>query len=87
MGDDVQTRYGDLQLKVTFDGTRIAAISAERLPSHSQRSQQISRNAEPRLRQEALQAQSAQIDTVSGASYTSDGYRQSLQSAIDRAGN
>jgi uncharacterized protein with FMN-binding domain len=45
----------------------------------------ISAGAEPQLRQEALQAQSAHIDTVSGATYTSEGYRQSLQAALDAA--
>jgi uncharacterized protein with FMN-binding domain len=85
MGDDVSTRYGDLQLRITLSGDRITEIEALKLPSDSRRSQQISENAAPKLRQEALDAQSAQIDTVSGATYTSDGYRESLQSAIDRS--
>ena len=49
------------------------------------RSQFISQQAGPLLQQEALQAQSAQIDIVSGATYTSESYAQSLQSALDRA--
>jgi uncharacterized protein with FMN-binding domain len=56
------------------------------LPSDRARSQGISSDAGPQLRSEALRAQSARINTVSGATYTSDGYAQSLQSALDRAG-
>ncbi|MBV9039559.1 MAG: FMN-binding protein [Acidimicrobiia bacterium] len=59
-------------------------VQALQLPSDYARSQQISDYAGPKLRQEALDAQSANIDTVSGATYTSDGYRQSLQSALDQ---
>ncbi len=51
----------------------------------SSRSVSISAQAAPILRQEALAAGSAKIDTVSGASYTSDAYIQSLQSALDAA--
>ena len=56
-----------------------------RNPFDRERSQYISQQAEPYLRQEALQAQSAQIDLVSGATYTSYSYAQSLQSALDKA--
>ena len=67
-------------------GGRITDVQALRLPFDRQRSNEISQFVEPILRSEALQAQSAQIDTVSGATYTSDAYDMSLQSAIDRAG-
>jgi uncharacterized protein with FMN-binding domain len=85
-GTDVFTRYGDVQVRITLSGTRIVDVQAIRLPSSHRRSVEISQGAEPRLRQEALQAQTAQIDVVSGASYTSIGYAQSLQGALDRAG-
>ena len=66
-------------------GTRITDVVALRLTDSSSRSVQISAQAAPILRQEALSAQSAHIDSVSGASYTSAGYIQSLQSALDVA--
>ncbi|WP_432196773.1 FMN-binding protein [Streptomyces sp. bgisy027] len=60
--------------------------TAVRSPDETARSRDINSTAVPKLNQETLQAQSADIDTVSGATYTSAGYRQSLQSALDRAG-
>jgi uncharacterized protein with FMN-binding domain len=57
------------------------------MPSGSGETNSISAQAAPLLRQEALAARSASIDTISGASYTSDGYRRSLQAALDRAKN
>jgi uncharacterized protein with FMN-binding domain len=85
-GSDVPTRYGDVQVRVTLDGSRIVDVQAIQLPSSHQRSVEISQAAAPRLRAEALQAQSANIDVVSGASYTSIGYARSLQGALDQAG-
>ncbi|MCW3047087.1 MAG: hypothetical protein JWO74_1371 [Solirubrobacterales bacterium] len=85
-GVDVPNQYGDVQVKVTVTGTKITAVTAVALPQSDGRSQMISQQAEPILRSQALAAQSAQIDGVSGASYTSDGYRQSLQSALDKLG-
>jgi uncharacterized protein with FMN-binding domain len=85
-GTDVPTRYGDVQVRVTLDGSRIVDVQAIQLPSSHQRSVEISQAAAPRLRAEALQAQSANIDVVSGASYTSIGYARSLQGALDQAG-
>ena len=84
-GDDVPNQFGDVQLQVTFSNGKIADIKALQLPYDRRRSAEISQYAEPLLRSEALQAQSAQIDLVSGATYTSDSYAQSLQSAIDKA--
>jgi uncharacterized protein with FMN-binding domain len=63
---------------------RITSITNVALPFDRSRSQEISSVAGPLLRSEALQAQSARIDVVSGATYTSNGYAQSLQSALDR---
>jgi uncharacterized protein with FMN-binding domain len=85
-GPVVDTRYGPVEVRVTLQGTRITDVQALVLPSDRSRSQRISDQAGPLLRSEALQAQSARIDVVSGASYTSEGYAQSLQGALDQAG-
>lgn len=85
-GDTVQTRYGPVQLKITLRAGKISAVSAVQLPDQNPRDQEIDNFAVPQLTQEALAAQSANIDTVSGATYTSQGYIQSLQSALDKAG-
>jgi uncharacterized protein with FMN-binding domain len=85
-GDTVSTRYGPVQLRITLTGGRITKITALQLPQDNPRDQEIAGFAVPQLTQEALAAQSAHIDSVSGATYTSDGYVRSLQSAIDKAG-
>jgi uncharacterized protein with FMN-binding domain len=85
-GPDVSTRYGDVQVRVTVQGGRLVDVQALTLPTDRERSARISDFAGPELHDEALQAQSANIDIVSGATYTSEGYAQSLQSALDRAG-
>jgi uncharacterized protein with FMN-binding domain len=85
-GDVVQTRYGPVQLRITLHAGRITAVTAVQAPEGSPRDQEITGFAVPQLTQEALAAQSAHIDTVSGATYTSEGYLQSLQSALDKAG-
>ncbi|SHM86114.1 FMN-binding protein [Actinacidiphila paucisporea] len=85
-GDTVQTRYGPVQLRITLQGGKITAVSAVQVPQDNPRDQEITGFAVPELTQEALAAQSAHIDTVSGATYTSEGYIQSLQSALDKAG-
>ena len=84
-GDAVQTPYGDVQVEISFSGRRITNVHAVHLTDSSSTSVSISAGAAPVLRQEAIAAQSAQIDMVSGATYTSEGYIQSLQSAIDAA--
>ncbi|MEA2388777.1 MAG: hypothetical protein QOG41_1550 [Thermoleophilaceae bacterium] len=83
-GSDIPNQYGDVQVRVTTSGGRITRVAAVRLPGADGRSQQISSFAGPQLAQQALTAQSANIDGVSGATYTSQGYRASLQSAIDQ---
>ena len=85
-GDTVQTRWGPVQVKVTIKSGRITDVTAVQYPSDNPRDQEINQYALPQLRSEALAAQSASIDTVSGATYTSQGYQQSLQSALDSAG-
>lgn len=84
-GDVVQTRYGAIQVRVTLSGSTITAVSELQSPSRDGRSVEINQEAAPTLQQEALSSQSAKIDTVSGATYTSEGYIQSLQSALDKA--
>jgi len=83
-GSDAPNQYGDVQVRVTTAGGRITRVAAVRLPSGDGRSQQISSFAGPQLAQQALAAQSANIDGVSGATYTSDSYKTSLQSALDQ---
>ena len=85
-GDPFDNRYGTVQVRVSLRGTRIAGITALQMPFDRERSAEISQQAEPLLQQEALQAQSAQIDIIGGASYTSQSYAQSLQSVLDKAG-
>ncbi|WP_105967631.1 FMN-binding protein [Streptomyces geranii] len=84
-GDSVQTRYGPVQVRVTLTNGKLTDVTAVTYPQDNPRDQQINSYAIPQLTREALTAQSADIDTVSGATYTSDGYRQSLQSALDSA--
>jgi uncharacterized protein with FMN-binding domain len=84
-GDTVQTRWGPVQVRITLKSGKLTEVTAVTYPQDNPRDQEINSFALPRLRSEALQAQSADIDTVSGATYTSDGYRQSLQSALDSA--
>jgi uncharacterized protein with FMN-binding domain len=84
-GSSVRTRYGNVQVRITLAGNRITAVDPIRLPDSNGRDQLIDQEAVPILIQETLAAQSAQIDVVSGATYTSDGYARSLQSALDKA--
>jgi len=82
-GDVVSTQFGDIQVRLVESAGKIVDIQALQLPNDRRRSREISLFSEPILHDEALQAQSAQIDTVSGATYTSRAYRASLQSALD----
>ncbi len=84
-GEAASTPYGPMQVQVTLAGTRITNITVVQQTNEGARSDQIDAAAIPKLTSEALAAQSARIDTVSGASYTSSGYIQSLQSALDQA--
>jgi uncharacterized protein with FMN-binding domain len=86
LGQAVTTRYGVVQVKITVVGNKITNVSFVQLTADDGRSQRINSDAAPTLLQETLAAQSANIDSVSGASYTSQGYEQSLQSALDQAG-
>ena len=84
-GTAVDTRYGPVQVQVTLAGSKITDVAILQVPQREQRDVEINSYAVPILQQETLQAQSAKIDMVSGATYTSVGYLQSLQSALDKA--
>src|SRR3954468_13932239 len=84
-GDVADTRWGPVQVKITVTNGKITAAETTQVPSDNPRDQEINSYAVPVLNQEAVKAQSAQIDAISGATVTSDGYIQSLQSAIDQA--
>lgn len=84
-GDVVRTRWGAVQVQVTVKNGTITAAEAVEYPSQNPRDQQINAYAIPKLNAEVVAAQSATIDAVSGATVTSDGYIESLQSALDAA--
>lgn len=86
LGTAVQTQYGVVQVKITLSGSKITDAGFAQLTADDGTSQEINSQAAPILLQQTLSAQSAKIDGVSGASYTSQGYEQSLQSALDKAG-
>jgi hypothetical protein len=79
------TRWGPVQVQVTIAGGRIADVVVLQQPSDNPRDQEINSYALPRLHDEVVRAQSARIDGVSGATVTSDGYRESVQAALDAA--
>lgn len=85
-GQAVVTRYGTVQVRVVVSGKSIKNVSFLQLTADDAHSQAINDQAGPMLLQETLQAQSSNIDTISGATFTSEGYVQSLQSALDQAG-
>jgi uncharacterized protein with FMN-binding domain len=84
-GDVVSTRWGPVQVELSLRGNTIAKVNVVQYPNTNSTDIQISNYALPQLIQQTLDAQSAQIDMVSGATYTSGGYVQSLQSALDQA--
>lgn len=84
-GAVVQTSYGNVQVRLTVTDGNVTAAEAIAYPDRGGTDVQISNYAIPILSQEAVQAQSAKIDMVSGATFTSRGYIQSLQDALDQA--
>ncbi|MGW0913581.1 FMN-binding protein [Streptomyces sp. NPDC002784] len=82
-GDAVRTQYGPVQVRLTVSGGKVTDVRAVQAPSGG-RSTEVTDTAVPRLNRAALATQSAEIDAVSGATYTSSGYKQSLQSALDK---
>lgn len=85
-GDVQQTRWGPVQVQITTDGSVVTAVDVVQYPSGNDKDVEINNYALPILVDETLSAQSADIDMVSGATVTSVGYLDSLQSALDRAG-
>lgn len=84
-GGAADTRYGPVQVQITVSEGQIADVQLIDYPTSNSKDQQINQRAIPVLVSETVQAQSSQIDMVSGATYTSQGYITSLQSAIDQA--
>jgi uncharacterized protein with FMN-binding domain len=84
-GDAVSTRFGDVQVKITVADGKVTDAQVTQVPWTDHKDQEINSYAVPILNSEAVDAQSADIDMVSGATFTSQGYIQSLQSAIDQA--
>ena len=85
VGMAARTPFGVVQVRATLTGRRLTAVETVRLRGATVRSDFIDEQAEPILRREALRAQSARIDAVSGATWTSEGYKRSLRSALERA--
>lgn len=84
-GTSIDTRYGPVQVQLTVQGTKVLRAVAIDYPQSGGRDREINSQAIPVLERESMTAQSARIDTVSGATFTSEGYRQSLQAALDAA--
>jgi len=84
-GDVVQTRFGSVQVQISVTGGKITDVTALQLTDEDRRSVQISNRAAPLLRAEVLKAQSANVQTISGATVTSSAYLTSLQAALDAA--
>ena len=85
-GETIQTRWGPVQVQITVSNGKISDISTLQYPNGDRRSQMISSQVIPWLQQEALQAQSANISGIGGATYTSGGFINSLASALQKAG-
>lgn len=84
-GSVVQTRFGSVQVQITVQAGKITDVTALQLTDAERKSVQISNRAAPLLRAEVLQSQSANVQTISGATVTSDAYLNSLQAALDAA--
>jgi uncharacterized protein with FMN-binding domain len=84
-GTVAETRWGPVQVQIKITNHKITDVRVLRRPTGSDRDDEINSYALPQLRAEALQAQSAHLDTVSGATVTSGGYLESLQAALDAA--
>ena len=83
-GADIVTKFGDVQVSLTLNHGRIVDVQWLKLPLDRPRSQSISQQASPILRSEVLSAQSAQINVLSGATYTSEAWANSVQGALNQ---
>jgi len=84
-GSVSQTQWGPVQVQLTIRDGSITKVTVLQYPSGNSRDVEIANYSLPILIQETMQSQDANIDMVSGATYTSDGYIRSLQSALDQA--
>lgn len=84
-GSSVSTIYGPVQVRITVTNQKVVDVQAMALPRDRARSAAISQYSAPMLRTEAIQAQNANIDIVSGATYTSIAYARSLDNALKQA--
>jgi uncharacterized protein with FMN-binding domain len=85
-GSAADTMYGPVQVRITVSGGKLTKVDVLQVPDNGRYESEIVADALPILQSEALSAQSANINIVSGATFTSQGYAQSLQSALDQAG-
>ncbi len=85
-GSVAQTRWGPVQVQITVSNGKIIKATVLQQPNGNRKDEEINAYALPTLIQDTLDAQSAEIDMVSGATVTSEGYLESLQSALDKAG-
>jgi uncharacterized protein with FMN-binding domain len=85
-GDSIDTQWGPVQVRITVTNGKLTNVTAVDYPWNNGRDEEINSSAIPALNKEALSAGSAKIDMISGATYTSTGYIESLQSALDKAG-
>ena len=85
-GNSADTRWGPVQVQITVDGDTVTDVTVVEYPTENGKDRQINARALPVLVQETLDAQSADVDMVSGATVTSEGYLGSLQAALDEAG-
>jgi uncharacterized protein with FMN-binding domain len=85
VGDVVDAYYGPLQVQANVSGGRIVSVKALQYPADRRTSQRINNQALPALQSEAITAQDAQVDIVSGATLTSEAYIRSLDSALGQA--
>lgn len=85
-GTVAQTRWGPVQVQITVAGGKVTDVAVPQYPTGNGKDREINAEAVPELVQETLSAQSADVDMVSGATVTSQGYVTSLQSALDQAG-
>jgi uncharacterized protein with FMN-binding domain len=85
-GSVAQTRYGPVQVALTVKGGSITQVSVLQYPNAGGTDQQINSYALPILVDQTVKGQGANVQMVSGATYTSEGYLTSLQSALDQAG-
>jgi uncharacterized protein with FMN-binding domain len=86
IGDVANTSWGDVQVQVVVDNGRIASVSVVRYPQDRPLSARINQVAVPMLEQEAVHMQSAEVDLVTGATVTAEGFIESLKNALNQAG-